>query len=102
MQTTLTDTLFWIAIVQWVTAFPVGRMVSDYVPRIFSIPIQMILVSIVMLVVICAVFVLPLLLTGNFPLPCCERIYSYKYGAGVGIGLLIIVKIIKRIKEKAE
>lgn len=54
---------------------------------------QMILVSVVMLSVIGIVFVLPLLVTGNLPLPCCERFDSYKYGSALGIALLVVAQI---------
>lgn len=95
MRTILTNMLFWIAVAQWVIAFPVGRTVSDLVPRVFPASVQMLLVSSVMFVVICAVFLLPLLFTGNLPLPSGEQFTPYKYGSAVGIALLIIVQVAK-------
>ncbi|MGE0333524.1 MAG: hypothetical protein AB7P37_22820 [Ramlibacter sp.] len=89
----ISDPLFWVAALQWTVAFPLGRRATDAVSRVFAPPLQMLLVSMVMLAVACAVFLFPLLLTGNLPLPCCERFDSYKYGTGVGIGLLVAARL---------
>ena len=93
MQTHLSDAMFWIAICQWIVAFPIGHFATKFVPRQLPVPLQAILVSAVMLTVVGAVFTLPLMVTGNLPLPCCDSFDSYKYGSGVGIALVIVARL---------
>lgn len=93
-MSSLEDPLFWMGAGSWLVAFWLGAQAGRLVPRVGPAALQAILVSATVLLVIAAVFILPLGVSGNIPLPCCGRFDAYTHGSIVGIALNIGFRLV--------
>lgn len=100
MRIYLSETLFWIALVQCILLAPVLHWATRIVPRrLLSLPMWAILMSVVVPAVGGALFFLPLFVSGNFPLPCCDRYEPYRHGIWTGLALVIAARLYLHIRS---